>query len=54
MSFTQFNDFSELYRAALAETDDEKKLSLLHEVQRVINHYSMERDGAPVREMGTA
>jgi len=47
MSFTRFNDFSELYRAALAETDDQKKLSLLHEVQRVINSYSAECDDEP-------
>jgi hypothetical protein len=44
MSFTRFNDFSELYRAAFAETDDQKKLSLLHEVQRVINNYGLELD----------
>lgn len=47
MSFATCNDFSELYRAAFAETDDEKKLSLLHEVQRVINSYSMESSDKP-------
>jgi hypothetical protein len=44
MNFTRFNDFSELYRAAFAETDDQKKLSLLHEVERVINRYRVESE----------
>lgn len=42
MSFATFDDFSELYRAAFAETDDQKKLRLLHEVQRIINSYQLE------------
>ena len=36
MSFTRFNDFGELYRAAFAETDEKKKITLLHEVERII------------------
>jgi len=46
MSFRGVNDFSELYRAAFAETDIEKKLGLLHEVQRIINCYTMEANEA--------
>ena len=44
MSIARFNDFSELYRAAFSEPDDQKKLGLLHEVQRIINRYTMESD----------
>jgi len=47
MRLTGFNDFSELYRAAFAETDDQKKLRLLHEVQRIINSYTVESDDEP-------
>jgi len=47
MSLTRFSDFSELYRAAFAETDVEKQLSLLHEVQRIINSYSAESGDEP-------
>jgi hypothetical protein len=36
MSFTRFNHFGELYRAALAETDEQKKSKLLQEVERII------------------
>lgn len=54
MSFATFNDFSELYRAAFAETDDQKKLSLLHEVQRVINNYTMEPSDKPGLEIEAA
>jgi|HubBroStandDraft_4_1064222.scaffolds.fasta_scaffold208754_1 hypothetical protein len=38
MSFVRFHDFSELYRAALAETDERKKSSLLQEVERIIRN----------------
>lgn len=38
MSFTRFNDFGELYRAAFAETDERKKASLLREVERIIRN----------------
>ena len=54
MSFTRFNDFSELYRAAFSEPDDQKKLGLLHEVQRVINSYSAETSDEPARTMEAA
>lgn len=54
MSFTRFNDFSELYRAAFAETDDQEKLSLLHEVQRIINSYTMESNAEPRLEIEAA
>ena len=36
MSFTQFSDFGQLYRAAFAEADDQKKSALLREVERII------------------
>lgn len=36
MSFTQFNDFGELYRAAFAESDERKKAALLREVEKII------------------
>jgi len=36
MSITRFNHFSELYRAALAENDEQKKSKLLEEVERII------------------
>lgn len=36
MSFTRFNDFGELYRAAFAEADEQKKLVLLREIERII------------------
>jgi hypothetical protein len=35
-------DFTELYRAAFAEVDPEKKLSLLREVQKVIDGSELE------------
>jgi len=38
MSFTRFNDFGELYRAAFAETDEQKKANLLREVERIIKN----------------
>lgn len=37
MSFTRFNDFGELYRAAFAETDEQTKSKLLQEVERIIS-----------------
>ena len=42
MSFTRFNDFGELYRAAFAESDEEKKSSLLREVERIIRNAQSE------------
>ena len=33
----QFKDFSELYRAAFAEQDPERKIVLLQEVQKAID-----------------
>jgi hypothetical protein len=38
MTFSRFHDFGELYRAALAETDEKKKDALLHEVARIIQN----------------
>lgn len=54
MSFRRFNDFSELYRAAFAETDIERKLGLLREVQRIINRYTMESKDEPELEVKAA
>ena len=42
MSFTAFHDFGELYRAALAETDEKKKSNLLREVERIIRNAQSE------------
>jgi len=42
MSFVRFNNFGELYRAAFAETDEQKKSSLLQEVQRIISRNPLE------------
>jgi hypothetical protein len=36
MDANRFNNFGELYRAALAENDERKKTSLLREVERII------------------
>lgn len=38
MTFTRFNDFGELYRAAFAEPDEQKKSALLREVERIIRN----------------
>jgi len=42
MSFTNFRDFAELYRAAYAETDERKKAHLLREVERIISNTATE------------
>jgi hypothetical protein len=47
MTLTKFNDFGELYRAAFAETDAQRKLSLLHEVQMIINKDGIESNDEP-------
>ena len=36
MNLAEFCNFGELYRAALAETDEKKKAWLLREVERII------------------
>lgn len=36
MSFDSFRDFAELYRAAYAEGDEQKKAHLLREVERIV------------------
>lgn len=42
MSFNSFRDFTELYRAAYAETDERKKAHLLREVERIIKNAQVE------------
>ncbi|HTZ98599.1 MAG TPA: hypothetical protein VMB18_19510 [Terriglobales bacterium] len=42
MSFKSFRDFTELYRAAYAETDERKKAHLLREVERIIKNAQVE------------
>jgi hypothetical protein len=44
MNVNRFNNFAELYRAALAEADESKKTTLLREVDRIIR--STEADPA--------
>lgn len=48
MSNSTFNDFGELYRAAFGEPDAERKLALLHSVQKAITawHDSSYSSGA--------
>lgn len=42
MSFTNFRDFGELYRAAYAETNELRKAHLLREVERIITRTAAE------------
>jgi hypothetical protein len=42
MSFTTFNHFGELYRAAFAETDEQQKSKLLQEAERIISSSRVE------------
>jgi hypothetical protein len=51
MASNQFHDFSELYRAAFAEQNPEKKLQLLSAVQRAIREWEMlpSGEGVPPR-----
>jgi hypothetical protein len=43
----KFRDFGELYNAAFAERDPEKKLNLLSEVRRVIAEWEQVLQAAP-------
>jgi len=36
MTYERFSNFGELYRAAFSENDAQRKVGLLHEVQRII------------------
>ena len=45
-----FNDFAELYRAAFAEDDPNRKSLLLQEVQRVLEEWERRNDDATVAE----
>ena len=42
MNPVQFKDFSQLYRAAYAEADQEKKMLLLREVRKAIDERTRE------------
>lgn len=47
MSHQGFSDFGELYRAAFAEPNLERKLFLLSEVRKVMERWEKQQDGEP-------
>ena len=53
MSQGQTADFAQLYRAALAERDPDKKLMLLREVQQALHSWHQAMDSAHATELGT-
>lgn len=47
MEHTTFNNFGDLYRAAFAEQDPEKKLFLLTQVRKALDHWEEEASRFP-------